>query len=160
MRRAVLSTLLMTLLSTIAAAVPDVAAAGRASCPTQPSNIFEYVDFAGPWERHGMTLEVGRLGCGELTWRTYRWCSPGRSRDCDRMQDGAVRFGGVAEFALRTPQGAVSVGTILTTSAPAKFAERDITLLLNEDGTLIVAWDAEELLFCRPWHHDPLRCRA
>ena len=107
-----------------------------------------------------MTLDVGRLGCGELTWRTYRWCSPGRSQDCDRMQDGVVRFGGLAEFALRTPQGAVSIGTILATSAPARSAEREIILALNDDGTLTFAWDAEELTFCRPWLHDPARCGA
>ena len=159
MRRSALATL-AALLSMLGPLAPSAALAQDAPCPTQPSNVFEYADFAGPWERHGMTLDIGRLGCGALSWRTYRWCSPGRSRDCDRMQDGAVRFGGLAEFALRTPQGVVSIGTILATSAPAKFAERDITLLLNDDGTLLLEWDAEELLFCRPWFHDPTRCGA
>jgi len=105
-----------------------------------------------------MALAIGRLGCGQLTWRTYHWCATDRSEGCDRVLDGAVRFGGLAAFALRAPHGAVSTGRILATSAPAKFAERDIALLLNEDGTLIVAWDAEELLFCRPWDHDRERC--
>ena len=152
---------LLILLAVLAAlGLPERASAQDAGCPTQPANVFEYADFAGPWERHGMTLDVGRLGCGELTWRTYRWCSTDRSEDCDRVQDGAVRFGGLAAFALRTPQGAAATGRILTTSAPARFAERDVALLLNDDGTLTFAWDAQALTFCRPWLHDPLRCGA
>ena len=151
---------LVALLSMLATMVPDLALAQAAPCPTQPSNVFEYADFAGRWERHGMRLDIGRLGCGALTWRTYRWCPPGRSEDCDRVQDGVVRFGGLAEFALRTPQGGASIGRILTTSAPARFAEREIVLVLNDDGTLIAEWDDQGLIFCRPWLHDPLRCGA
>ena len=150
----------VALLSILAAMVPDVALAQGAPCPVQPANAFEYVDFAGRWERHGMTLDVGRLGCGALAWRTYRWCPPGRSDNCDRVQDGMVRFGGLAQFALRTPQGAASTGKILATSAPARFAERDIVLVLNDDGTLIAEWDDEALIFCRPWRHDAERCGA
>ena len=150
----------MALLSAMRPATPDAALARGIPCPAEPANIFEYADFAGPWERHGMRLEVGRLGCGELTWRTYRRCPPGRSEHCDRVQDGAVRFGGLAEFALRAPRGAASVGRIVTTSAPARFAEREIVLLLNDDGTLMLEWDDQALIFCRPWHHDPLRCGA
>ena len=159
MRRSALG-VLVALLSTLHATPPDAALAGRAPCPTQPSNAFEYIDFAGPWERHGMALDVGRLGCGTLTWRTYRWCPPGRSEGCDRVQDGAVRFGGLAEFVLRAPHGTAVPGTIVSTSDPTAFAQDDFGLALGEDGTLIAAWDSEEHVFCRPWLHDPLRCGA
>ena len=76
------------------------------------------------------------------------------------MQDGVVRFGGLAEFTLRTPQGGATIGRILTTSAPARFAEREIVLVLNDDGTLMAEWDDEALIFCRPWLHDAERCGA
>ena len=158
-RRPILGALVM-LLSILGPLAPSATLAQRASCPTQPSNIFEYVDFAGRWERHGMTLEVGRLGCGELTWRTYRWCPPGRSANCDRVQDGTIRFGGVADFALRAPHDATADGRIVATSDPDRVAGRDIALVLNDDGTLMVEWDDRALIFCRPWLHDPDRCGA
>ena len=152
---------LLILLAVLAAlGLPERASAQDAGCPTQPANVFEYADFAGPWERHGMTLDVGRLGCGELTWRTYRWCPPERSEGCDRVQDGMLRFGGVAEFALRAPHDATSTGRILATSDPDRLAGRDIALVLNDDGTLMVEWDDQALIFCRPWLHDPDRCGA
>ena len=159
MRRSVLGAL-VALLATMATVAPNAAVAQHAPCPTQPSNIFEYVDFTGRWERHGMTLDVGRLGCGVFAWRTYRWCPPARSEDCDRVQDGAVRFGGLAAFALDAPRDAASAGTIVSTSDPARFAARDIVLTLNDDGTLMAEWDDQGLIFCRPWLHGPMRCRA
>ena len=149
---------LVILLSMLAAVVPDAALAQATPCPTQPANAFEYVDFAGSWERHGMTLEVGRLGCGALAWRTYRWCTPARSTNCDRVQDGMLRFGGVADFALRAPHDATSDGRIVTTSDPDRLAGREIELVLNDDGTLMAEWDDQALIFCRPWRHDPERC--
>ena len=159
MRRSALAAL-AALLSLMPATAPGTVQAQPASCPTQPANVFEYVDFAGPWERHGMALDVGRLGCGELSWRTYRWCPPGRSEDCDRVQDGTVRFGGLAAFALDAPRNAASTGTIASTSDPTRFAERDIVLVLGDEETLMAEWDDEAIVFCRPWRHDPLRCGA
>ena len=157
MRRSVLG-VLVALLSMLAAAVPDATFAQATPCPTQPSNAFEYVNFAGSWERHGMRLDIGQLGCGTLAWRTYRWCPPDRAENCDRVQDGTVRFGGLTEFALRAPHGTASTGRIMKTSAPARFAERDIALVLNDDGTLTVEWHDQRQVFCRTWAWVVERC--
>ena len=159
MRRSLLATLAATMIA-LAAPAGAGAHAQREPCPSLPGNIFEYIDIAGPWERHDMRLEVGRHGCGTFIWRMYRRCPPGRVGNCRHEGGGMLRFGGDAAFALDAPAGARTPGSIVATSDPDAFTTRAIVLALNDDGTLTAEVNDEPHVFCRPWRHDPLRCGA
>ncbi len=141
MRQPVLGAL-MALLSMLGSFAPSATLAQDAPCPTQPSNAFEYVDFAGPWERDGMAVEVGRLGCGTLSWG-----------------DGVGQPLGVTRFVLDDHEGLIASGYIIDDSDPPDGPAADIVLRLEDDETLSVEWPDETRIFCRPWAWDP-RCEA
>ena len=156
MRNVVLSALVA--LSIIGAVPADTAGAQGAPCPMQTPDRWEYVDFAGVWERHGMALDVNPRGCGEILWRTYRACPPDRPEDCDRLVDGVLRYGGHAVFVLDIHEGVVASGRIVESSDWADLGNGGIVLHLKEDGTLTAEWDDTLTTFCRPWLHDLARC--
>ena len=140
--------------------VPERASAQGGACTQQASDRWEYADFAGVWERHGMALDVDPRGCGVLSWRTYRSCSPDLVGACDRLEDGVLRSGGHAGFVLDVHEEMAVAGRIVDSSDWTDLGAGGIVLRLNGDGTLTAEWDDTPTTFCRPWLHDPLRCGA
>jgi hypothetical protein len=159
MRRLLLG-VLVALFLTASGAAPDAALAQGDPCSMQASDRWEYADVAGVWERRGMALDIDPRGCGVLSWPTYHSCPPGRTDDCDRLEDGVLRYGGRAGFVLNIHEGASASGYIVDSSDWADLGNRGIVLRLNDDGTLTTEWDDSPLTFCRPWLHDPERCGA
>ena len=140
--------------------VPERASAQGGACTQQASDRWEYADFAGVWERHGMALDVDPRGCGLLLWRTYRSCSPDRVKGCDRPEGGVLGFGGHAEFVLDVHEGMAASGRIIDSSDWTDLGGGGIVLRLDEGGTLTAEWDDTPTTFCRPWLHNPMRCGA
>jgi len=157
MRRPILGALVLAL-SIVGAAPTATTDAQRTPCSTQPSDRWEYADFAGVWERQGMALDVDPHGCGVLSWPTYRPCPPDPVDDCDRLQDGALRYGGHAGFVLDVHQGAAASGRIVDSSDWTDLGNGGVVLHLNDDGTLTAEWDDTPTTFCRPWLRNPGRC--
>ena len=149
---------LVALLSLLGTRPPVAALAQGDPCVLQPSDRWEYADFTGVWEHHGMALDVDPRGCGVLTWRTYRACLPDRIEDCDRLDDGVVRYGGRAGFVLTIHDGASASGRIVSSSDWTDLGTRGVVLRLNDDGTLTAEWDDTPIIFCRPWAWIVERC--
>ena len=159
MRRCMLGALVL-LLWVICAVPPAASLAQGDPCSMQPSDRWEYADFTGEWEHHGMLVDIDPRGCGALSWRTYRSCVPGQADACDRLEDGTLRYGGQAGFVLDAHEGPIASGRIVSSSDWADLGNRGIVLRLNDDGTLTAEWDDTPLTFCRPWAWITERCGA
>ena len=149
---------LVALLSLLGTRPTGGALAQAAPCSVQASDRWEYADFTGVWEHHGMALDVDPRGCGVLSWPTYHSCPPSRTDDCDRLEDGVLRYGGRAGFVLTIHDGASASGRIVSSSDWTDLGTRGVVLRLNDDGTLTAEWDDTPIIFCRPWLHDAERC--
>jgi hypothetical protein len=110
----------------------------------------EYAAWAGPWAKHGASLDVESLGCGVLSWRTYRWCTPGIIVNCDWMRGNVIQYGGAA-FVLDTRDGPAASGRIILTSNRSMTRDPGIVLRLRGEGLLDVEWDGAVTTFCRTW---------
>ncbi len=141
MRRSLLGAL-VALVSLVHATVPNAALARRTPCVMQASDRWQYVDFMGPWERHGMALEVDPRGCGTLS-----------------RGDGVAQPFAVTTFVLDAHAAATASGHFVNSPDTADGRGTAVVLRLEDEGTLTVERNSEALTFCRPWAWDP-RCGA
>lgn len=116
----------------------------------------DYAAWAGPWAKHGASLNVRQDGCGALSWRTYQPCPFGiYDGVCDPIAGNEIGYGGKAVFSLDTRIGPATSGRMLARTAAGTPPNYGIVLRLKGDGTLGVEWDGTEYRFCRMWDWRP-----
>ena len=107
-----------------------------------------------------MEMNIEPAGCGFVAWRTYIWCGPGRTSNCDWFKGNVIQPGGGASFRFDGRQEQGIVASVIIVSDQTMFKSGYLLLRPRPDGALEAEWDGGVRILCRSWMYDPKLCGA